>query len=100
MKNCLQGLVISLPYCYLNSEVQSVVQSHYTRWQLVRSVGREQAHSHTSITANNSSKGQVGVPHVLPSSAKQPQAPAEAVVVKIVCYMMVYVVLLLQLFVP
>jgi len=56
-----QGLVISLPYCYLNSEVQSVVQSHYTRWQLVRSVGREQAHSHTSITANNSSKGQDGL---------------------------------------
>ena len=35
----LQGLVISLPYCYLNTEVQSVVRNHYRRWQLIRTVG-------------------------------------------------------------
>ena len=35
----LQGLVISLPYCYLNTEVQSVVRTQYRRWQLIRTVG-------------------------------------------------------------
>ena len=53
--------MISLPYCYLNSEVQHVVQSHYARWQLVRKVGRDQSHSHTDITLNTSTRGQVGV---------------------------------------
>ena len=35
----LKGLVISLPYCYLNTEVQSVMLTHYRRWQLIRTVG-------------------------------------------------------------
>jgi len=34
-----QGLVISLPYCYLNTEVQTVMRTHYRRWQLIRDVG-------------------------------------------------------------
>ena len=59
----MQGLVISLPYCYLNSEVQNVVKSHYKRWQLIRTVGRTgQEHSQTSGTAAsfyNVSRGQV-----------------------------------------
>ena len=38
----MQGLVISLAFCYMNSEVQSIVQAHYTRWQLIRGVGKEQ----------------------------------------------------------
>ena len=38
----MQGLVISLAFCYMNSEVQSIVQAHYTRWQLIREVGMEQ----------------------------------------------------------
>ena len=31
-----QGFVISLPYCFLNSEVQGVVKSHWSRWRMVR----------------------------------------------------------------
>ena len=33
--------MISLSYCYLNSEVQGVVRSHWRRWMMVRRVGRE-----------------------------------------------------------
>ena len=35
-----QGFVISLPYCFFNSEVQGVVRSHWARWRMVRTVGR------------------------------------------------------------
>ena len=35
-----QGFVISLPYCFLNSEVQGVVRTHWKRWKMVRTVGR------------------------------------------------------------
>ena len=31
-----QGFVISLPYCFLNSEVQGAVRSHWSRWRMVR----------------------------------------------------------------
>ena len=31
-----QGFVISLPYCFLNSEVQGVVKNHWSRWRMVR----------------------------------------------------------------
>jgi len=47
-----QGLVISLPYCFLSGEVQNVVLSHYRRWQLVRTVGKGQISTRTSITAS------------------------------------------------
>ena len=32
----LQGLVITLPYCFCNTEVRSVVRLHWNRWKLVR----------------------------------------------------------------
>ena len=31
-----QGFVISLPYCFLNSEVQGAVKNHWSRWRMVR----------------------------------------------------------------
>jgi len=37
----VQGAIITLPYCFLNSEVQGVVKLHWNRWLLVRSVGAE-----------------------------------------------------------
>ena len=36
-----QGLVISLPYCYLNSEVQEALMVRWRRWRLVRRVEAE-----------------------------------------------------------
>ena len=58
-----QGLVISLPYCYLNSEVQTVVHSHYNRWQLIRTVGRGQSPS-PSVTATMTYSSNNQVPSV------------------------------------
>ena len=43
-----QGLVISLPYCFLNSEVQGVLASHWKRWRMVRAVGRSSPQINTS----------------------------------------------------
>ena len=31
-----QGFVISLPYCFLNSEVRGAVRSQWRRWRMVR----------------------------------------------------------------
>ena len=50
-----QGLVISLPYCFLNSEVQGVLANHWKRWRLVRTVGRSSAHLATQTSINTSS---------------------------------------------
>ena len=36
-----QGAVISLPYCYLNSEVQQALLARWRRWMLVRRVEAE-----------------------------------------------------------
>ena len=36
-----QGAVISLPYCYLNSEVQEALMVRWRRWRLVRRVEAE-----------------------------------------------------------
>lgn len=53
-----QGLVISLPYCFLNSEVQTRLKKRWERWRMVRSVGgytrtvRISATSSRSFTAN------------------------------------------------
>jgi len=47
-----QGLVISLPYCYLNTEVQSVIRNHYRRWQLIRNVGTGHMSERGSISAS------------------------------------------------
>ena len=47
-----QGLVISLPYCYLNTEVQMVMLTHYKRWQLIRNVGTGQMSHRPSLSAS------------------------------------------------
>merc|ERR1719394_1836203 len=47
-----QGLVVSLPYCYLNTEVRSVVRNHYRRWQLIRNVGTGHMSERGSISAS------------------------------------------------
>ena len=36
-----QGFVISLPYCFLNSEVRGAVRSQWRRWQMVRCVYKD-----------------------------------------------------------
>ena len=36
-----QGLMISITYCFVNDEVQTVVMTHWRRRMLVRRVGRE-----------------------------------------------------------
>ena len=36
LNNLTQGFVISLPYCFLNSEVRGAVRSQWRRWQMVR----------------------------------------------------------------
>ena len=47
-----QGFVISLPYCFLNSEVQGVVRSHWSRWRMVRTVGKNQGAKADSLATN------------------------------------------------
>ena len=47
-----QGFVISLPYCFLNSEVQGVVRSHWSRWLMVRTVGKNQGTKAESLATN------------------------------------------------
>ena len=36
-----QGAVITLPYCYLNTEVQGILMMHWNRWKTVRMVEHE-----------------------------------------------------------
>ena len=45
----LQGAVITLPYCFFNTEVQGVVVMHWRRWKMVRSVGYECQSARTSL---------------------------------------------------
>ena len=33
-----QGAVITLPYCYLNTEVQGVLRTRWDRWRMVRNI--------------------------------------------------------------
>ena len=47
-----QGFVISLPYCFLNSEVQGVVRSHWSRWRMVRTVGKNNTTRANSVSTN------------------------------------------------
>ena len=47
-----QGFVISLPYCFLNSEVQGVVRSHWSRWRMVRTVGKNNTTRANSLSTN------------------------------------------------
>jgi len=44
-----QGAVITLPYCYLNSEVQGVIKCHWERWKMVRNVEFECQSTRTSL---------------------------------------------------
>ena len=44
-----QGAVITLPYCFLNTEVQGVVKLHWERWKMVRNVGFECQSTGTSL---------------------------------------------------
>ena len=48
----IQGGVITLPYCFLNSEVHNVIHSHWNRWKMVQSVGRRP--TMTSVLHSNS----------------------------------------------
>ena len=45
-----QGFVISLPYCFLNSEVQGVVRNHWSRWWMVRTVGKNKTKAESLAT--------------------------------------------------
>ena len=48
-----QGFIISLPYCFLNGEVQNVIRIKMRRWQMMRTVGRSgNLSARTSITAS------------------------------------------------
>merc|ERR1719154_280024 len=44
-----QGLVISMLYCFLNGEIQLVVKTHWYRWKMVRTVGRDRRYTQTSF---------------------------------------------------
>ena len=44
-----QGAVISLPYCFLNAEVQAAIKLHWDRWWMVRTVGMESQSARTSL---------------------------------------------------
>ena len=48
-----QGFVISLPYCFLNSEVQGVVRSHWRRWRMVRMVGKNNNNTRANSLSTN-----------------------------------------------
>jgi len=48
-----QGLVISFLYCFLNAEVQGALNVHWSRWKLVRSVGRESSFTQSSFFVSN-----------------------------------------------
>ena len=47
-----QGAVITLPYCYLNSEVQGVIKCHWERWKMVRNVEYECQSTRTSLATS------------------------------------------------
>jgi len=58
------GAVITLPYCYCNSEVRRAVQTRWRRWKMVRNVGYERCRAARASTATNSifiSGSQLGV---------------------------------------
>ena len=47
-----QGAVITLPYCYLNSEVQGVIKNRWNRRQMVRNVGYASQSARTSVATS------------------------------------------------
>jgi len=56
-----QGFVISLPYCFLNSEVRGAVRSQWRRWRMVRTVGRKSTSLATNATFYSFQKNTVQV---------------------------------------
>ena len=47
-----QGGVITLPYCYLNTEVQGVIRTRWDRWQMVRNVEYASHSTRTSLATS------------------------------------------------
>lgn len=47
------GAVITLPYCYCNSEVRRAIATRWRRWKMVRNVGFEQCRPRTSVATNS-----------------------------------------------
>ena len=47
-----QGAVITLPYCYLNTEVQGVLRTRWDRWQMVRNVEYASQSTRTSLATS------------------------------------------------
>ena len=56
-----QGAVITLPYCYLNSEVQGVIKLHWDRWIMVRNVEYECQSTRTSLATSTIYYAQVQI---------------------------------------
>ena len=48
-----QGAVITLPYCYFNTEVQSILTNHWKRWKMIRSLESECQSRRTSLAAHS-----------------------------------------------
>ena len=48
----LQGLLISITYCFLNDEVQRVLRTHWRRAMMVRRVGREGRQRRHTLTTS------------------------------------------------
>ena len=62
-----QGGVITLPYCYLNTEVQGVIRTRWDRWQMVRNVEYASHSTRTSLATSTIYYTQVEIPP-LPAS--------------------------------
>ena len=45
-----QGAVITLPYCYLNTEVQNVLRTRFNRWKMVRNIDYGSRSTRASVT--------------------------------------------------
>ena len=45
-----QGAVITLPYCYLNTEVQGVLRTRWDRWRMVRNIDFVPHSTRASVT--------------------------------------------------
>jgi len=47
------GAVITLPYCYCNSEVRRAITTRWRRWKMVRNVGYECCRPRASVATNS-----------------------------------------------
>ena len=45
-----QGFFISLPYCFLNSEVCSIIRMHWERWRYDKDIRTSQGYKRNSIS--------------------------------------------------